>query len=558
MRIRAFARGAGLAIVFALMVFVVMAAVTEECAADENTSTFYVECGEGHEEAAKTIEQYFSDPGFAYKLDNIVQNGTSVSASCSSLLRISQMKARITDALMGGWTSDDKFYIDNNKHELIWRDSVGLKPLSKYQDKKQLDDENRNNTTTTIGDIPNCTFYLLWEKPYDKSIEVSIDTPYCKSTEAPTVKSDTVTLSPSREPVWYSTLPDNNPNYPWVGKYTGVLEGGEQYYACAELAAPWGYYFPKGFSDVSVEFRSCDVWDATNDDEYENLNVGCWVTAGHIWSDKWSVTEEPTCSAEGVESRPCTQGCGTFDTRPIDIDPNAHSWGAWTTVKKATALNAGQQQRVCAHDASHIEKRSLPATGVKGLLLAQMKSGGKTKLNLTWTKVTGAEGYDIFFAKCNSNETKSKYKYAKSIKGNKTFSWTKSGLKKNTSYKAYVKAWAYKNGKKTYVRTSPGVHAFTSGGSKKYTNPKSVTVAKASVTLKKGGTFKIKGKVNKLSAKKKLPDKGHGTALRYYTSNKAIATVSSAGKITAKGKGKCTVYALSISGVRKAVAVTVK
>lgn len=121
-----------------------------------------------------------------------------------------------------------------------------------------------------------------------------------------------------------------------------------------------------------------------------------------------------------------------------------------------------------------------------------------------------------------------------------------------------MKAWAYKNGKKTYVRTSPGVHAFTSGGSKKYTNPKSVTVAKASVTLKKGGTFKIKGKVNKLSAKKKLPDKGHGAALRYYTSNKAIATVSSAGKITAKGKGKCTVYVLSISGVRKAVAVTVK
>ena len=78
------------------------------------------------------------------------------------------------------------------------------------------------------------------------------------------------------------------------------------------------------------------------------------------------------------------------------------------------------------------------------------------------------------------------------------------------------------------------------------------------MTLKKGGTFKIKGKVNKLSAKKKLPDKGHGAALRYYTSNKAIATVSSAGKITAKAKGKCTVYVLSISGVRKAVAVTVK
>ena len=34
------------------------------------------------------------------------------------------------------------------------------------------------------------------------------------------------------------------------------------------------------------------------------------------------------------------------------------------------------------------------------------------------------------------------------MKGNKTFKWTKKGLKKGTSYKAYVKAWVTEDGKK--------------------------------------------------------------------------------------------------------------
>ena len=58
--------------------------------------------------------------------------------------------------------------------------------------------------------------------------------------------------------------------------------------------------------------------------------------------------------------------------------------------------------------------------------------------------------------------------------------------------------------------------------------------------------------------KKKLIPKPHGPVLRYYSSNKSVAAVSSAGKITAKKAGKCTVYVLAVNGARKSIAVTVK
>ena len=457
--------------------------------------------------------------------------------------------------------------------------------------------------------------YLLWQKPYSRKVDVTIGTPLCGSTEGPSVTCETlpfltytaVVSTPIEEPVWISEKPDGVVLYHDVWSmysYKGALEGGTPYYACSVFHAPWGYYFPGSFNNVTVNGQpadDADVWVGMKESTYEYLYVGAEMTPTHVWDNNWTVTKEPTCSAEGTETRYCTGGCGASEDRPVAIDPDAHAWdnnwtvtkvptcsaegtetryctnkcgasedqpvsiepeahtwGAWKTVKKPTALNAGSEQRVCESNAEHVEKRTLPATGVSGTLLAQMKSSGKTKLNLTWTKIKGAEGYDVFFAKCNTKESRTKLKRVKTIKGNATFAWAKSGLKKQTAYKAQVKAFAYKNGKKTYVKTSPAVHVFTTGGSSKYTNPKSVSVNKTAVSLKAGRTFQIKGKVVKLNAKKKLIPKPHGPVLRYSSSNKSVAAVSSAGKITAKKAGKCTVYVLAVNGVRKAIAVTVK
>ena len=184
-----------------------------------------------------------------------------------------------------------------------------------------------------------------------------------------------------------------------------------------------------------------------------------------------------------------------------------------------------------------------------------MTAKGNKSLVLTWSKVKGAEGYDIFFTGCG---TTLKNKVVRKIKGNKTFTWTKKKLLKGKKYKAYVKAWVKKDGKKTYVKKSPAVHAFTANGNKKYTNPKSITVKKKKITLKAGKSYAIKAKINKIDKKKSLMKETHGAALRYCSSNTKIAKVSSKGKITAKAPGKCKVYVYAINGVSKTIRVTVK
>ena len=83
-------------------------------------------------------------------------------------------------------------------------------------------------------------------------------------------------------------------------------------------------------------------------------------------------------------------------------------------------------------------------------------------------------------------------------------------------------------------------------------------VKKTKVSLKKGKTYKIKAKVNKVKKNKKLMPKGHAPKLRYLTSDSKVATVSKKGKITAKGKGTCTITVFAHNGVSKNVKVTVK
>jgi uncharacterized protein YjdB len=104
---------------------------------------------------------------------------------------------------------------------------------------------------------------------------------------------------------------------------------------------------------------------------------------------------------------------------------------------------------------------------------------------------------------------------------------------------------------------SPVMYSYT-GGSKSYTNAKSVKVEKSEVTLKAGKTSKIKAKVRNLKKGKKLVSSKRVAKLRYLTSNPGVAKVSKSGKITAVKKGKCEVYVYAHNGVYKTVTVTVR
>ena len=186
-------------------------------------------------------------------------------------------------------------------------------------------------------------------------------------------------------------------------------------------------------------------------------------------------------------------------------------------------------------------------------------TAGKRSLTIAWDKVAGADGYDIFFARCNHNKKKIVCSNVKSIEGNNTFAWTNSGLRPGTSYKAYVKAYVLKDGKKTYIKKTPTMHAFTGNGNKKYTNAKSVTLKKTNITLNLNDkkSYKIKATVNKFKKGRKLMSENHTPKLRYMTSDGAVATVNAKGKITAKGKGTCYITVYAHNGVSKKVKVTV-
>ena len=256
------------------------------------------------------------------------------------------------------------------------------------------------------------------------------------------------------------------------------------------------------------------------------------------------------------------------------IEKEDHKWDAGKVTKEATTEAEGVKTFTCevckAEKTESIAKllppptptpapKPAPTPKVSGTPTAKM-TAGKTSMTIGWDKIEGAAGYDVFFIRCNHHGKKMVYKNVKSIEGNKTFTWTKSGLKEGTAYKAYVKAYVYKNSKKTYVKTSPMMHAYTGGGTKKYTNAKSVTirnVKKGKLSLKKGKTFKIKATVNKLKKNKKLMPTTHVAKLRYMTSDSKVATVTRFGKIKAKGKGTCVIYVYAHNGISRKVTVTV-
>lgn len=85
------------------------------------------------------------------------------------------------------------------------------------------------------------------------------------------------------------------------------------------------------------------------------------------------------------------------------------------------------------------------ATSPAKAKLSKAKRSGGSKVKLTWKKVTGASGYEIFMKTGNG-----KYKKIKTIGKGKTVSFTKTKLSKKKSYSFKVRAYVTVDGKKIY------------------------------------------------------------------------------------------------------------
>ena len=192
---------------------------------------------------------------------------------------------------------------------------------------------------------------------------------------------------------------------------------------------------------------------------------------------------------------------------------------------------------------TELYKKTLPFFLMKG-------KGTGTRIDLTWDKVKGATGYDVYWSYCNG-----KNNFNKLANVPKSQKYADKNLNNKREYKYFTVAYKMSGGKKVYLGRTNTVHVAMPQASK--TNALKVTVNKTKVNLAKGKTFKITKKVKLENPKKKALN--HLTKKeRFITSNAKVATVSSAGVIKAVRKGTCTVYVMSENGVCAKIKVTVK
>ena len=236
------------------------------------------------------------------------------------------------------------------------------------------------------------------------------------------------------------------------------------------------------------------------------------------------------------------------NTQPAPGDPNPDiSPQPVNPVPSISSLSGGATKAQVTKFITGLKTDSDPKGSTFGILSAKQKKAAKNSISITWNKVKGAKSYSIYANKCGKTNP---YNYLTSVSGT---SYTQKNLKKGTYYKYLVAAF---NGSGKLIATAKTLHITTAGG--KNGNFKKVTTAakKDKVTLKKKGkSFKLKAKAIPESKKRKV---NVHRGMKYESSNPKIASVNSSGKITAKKKGKCIVYAYAQSGAYKKIKVTVK
>lgn len=182
----------------------------------------------------------------------------------------------------------------------------------------------------------------------------------------------------------------------------------------------------------------------------------------------------------------------------------------------------------------------------------QARASRITEMNikLTWNRVKGADGYEVYGNRCNTRKWIYEYKLKKTIKKDGKKTYTDQKCKKGTYYKYIVRAYKIIDGKKVTIAASKTIHVTTNGG--KNGNAKSVKVDKNKVFLKLGKTWKIKA--DEIQESKPIR---HHRQVSYESSRPKALPVSKKGVIKAKKKGKYTVFVYAQSGVYKKVRITV-
>ncbi len=264
---------------------------------------------------------------------------------------------------------------------------------------------------------------------------------------------------------------------------------------------------------------------------------------------KVETTKEATCTEEGEATFTAVFTNEAFETQTKTevLEATGHKYGSYKLGRAATTKKSGELVKTCENCGKEITKVVSP-------MVAKAKVLSSSIAKFTWKKVKGAGRYQVYLVSCGVKKS------PKKIATTTNLTYVKTKLKKSTCYKFKIVAQRKIDGKWTNISTSH-INHFVSGNltrTKNYTNAKSIIANKKAVTLTAGKSTTIKATAKGVKAGKKLLSKTHASLYRFLSTNTDVAKVSAKGKITAVGKGTCTVYAIAVNGLWKAVKVTVK
>jgi len=326
-------------------------------------------------------------------------------------------------------------------------------------------------------------------------------------------------------------------------------------------------YKEKGASDMScIEEAPTQAGEYTVKaiiGETDNYNAGSATADFTIAKAKVTITANDKSSKReaALKELTCTLEGEIFEGDDLGV----------LVTTNAKAAVAGKY----AIEVSYTENTNYDVTIVNGTytvidrITTTEKTNGKNKINSAikatvnkngsitakWGAVANAQRFEIYAAYCDGGD----YKKIKTVNGDVTsFDITKLGgkaLNQKKSVKLYVVAYRKVNGNYEKIAQSVTMHVAGAKNTKQ-TNAKAITVKQDSFTLNVKKTATIKPTLVLQNSKKKAVE--HVAKFRYQSTNTAVVTVDANGKITAVGKGTCTIYIFANNGKLKSVKVTVK
>ena len=170
------------------------------------------------------------------------------------------------------------------------------------------------------------------------------------------------------------------------------------------------------------------------------------------------------------------------------------------------------------------------------------KSCQEKRLKLTWKKVKGASGYQIYQYKAKVK------KFVKTASvGKKVLSWKSAKTSKKQTFK--IRAYKKKGSKKTYSPFSYEVTAIPYKKMAKKVNAGRVKVSRSSISLSSYEGKKVSARVNPSRHARNKKANVYDKTIRWSSTDPSIAKVDQKGNITAQGKsGTCKVYARAHNG----------